>query len=435
MVSARGAPPEPFHRWIHYKQGFSPGLVRLFLQEQAGRFHRPNALPLLDPFAGSGTVTIECARRGVPAIGVEALASLAFLANARSEREMPPWPEALAREYPILGGTRPAQDGMPALKPGMLKASQDMAAARAAMPPERRSAVAIGWESIADRLTHPLHRAALMLAVGRRHTSSGRLNRGADPFLQVLDDVLTMIREDLLQPLTIANVVHEGDARCLTMIDDQSIGGILTSPPYISRHDYASIAAPYERVYRHWFPPGESNRPRETQMAGRVKPGASSRAAGFSPRGDAHPPRAAGFSPRDDAPPRRAAGFSPRDERRFASGTSVPDPAREAADQLEAIGERKLAAEVRAYFVDLAQVLSECHRVLAPGGICWMVIGGARLKDVHIPSDIIVAEQAESIGFDIETVRVAREVTNSRRKFGRIGHIAPRESVIVVTKR
>ena len=31
LVTAQGNAREPFHRWLPYRQGFSPGLVRLFL--------------------------------------------------------------------------------------------------------------------------------------------------------------------------------------------------------------------------------------------------------------------------------------------------------------------------------------------------------------------------------------------------------------------
>jgi len=403
MVTARGAPDEPFHRWIHFKQGFSPSLVRLFLKEQADRGTARNDLPVLDPFAGSGTVPIECARGRVQAVGVEALASLAFLADARHEHELPPFP---AIDDAIQGETISDDDaGKEASDVGDGTETRDDAE----------------WTAIADRLAHPLHRAALMLAVGRRHTSAGKLNRSADPLPESLQKVLAMIREDVRSRLAISNVTHHGDARQLAMIDDESIGAILTSPPYLSRHDYAAIVAPLDRVYRHWFPADDTDRPRASQMAGR----ATVRS----------PNRAAGFSQRDDARPSRAAGFSPRDDRRSGSDASLPDAAREAAVQLEMVGEAKLASVVRAYFVDLARVVAECHRVLAPGGVAWFVVGGSRLKGVHIPSDVIVAEQMQAAGFTVNAIRVAREVTGSRRKFGRLGHIAPRESVIVASKR
>jgi hypothetical protein len=71
---------------------------------------------------------------------------------------------------------------------------------------------------------------------------------------------------------------------------------------------------------------------------------------------------------------------------------------------------------------------------MRPGGVAWFVIGGARLKDVYVPADLIVAELAESFGFGIRSIRTARDLTPSRRKFGRVGHVAPRESVVVLAR-
>jgi len=51
---------------------------------------------------------------------------------------------------------------------------------------------------------------------------------------------------------------------------------------------------------------------------------------------------------------------------------------------------------------------------------------------VYVPSDLIVAEIAERIGFQVEAIRVARDLVGAARKFGRLGHIAPRESLLVM---
>ena len=127
MVTSQNAQREPYHRWMRYRQGFSPELVRLFLSENDAGASESARRPLLDPFSGAGTVVLECGRRNVRAIGVEAMASLAFLASVAGEKGVP--------ELPDLGECRT-------------------------------------WKEAADRLDLPVHRAALMCAVGRRHTSA-----------------------------------------------------------------------------------------------------------------------------------------------------------------------------------------------------------------------------------------------------------------------
>src|SRR3990172_5241157 len=168
LVTAEGGRRESFHCWIPYKQGFSPGLVRQFLGENQRTQKEWASHPVLDPFSGSGTCVVECARHSVCAIGVEAIAAVVFFSDAKCEREFPMLPETSGASM---------------------------------------------WQEIADRIELPVHRAALMLAVGRQHTTAGRANRGARPLGVVLDEVVLMMRDDLFHPLSQVNRVEVGDAR------------------------------------------------------------------------------------------------------------------------------------------------------------------------------------------------------------------------------
>jgi hypothetical protein len=348
LVTAKGAPREPFHRWMNYAQGFSPELVRVFLREAEGLDPRRTNWPLLDPFSGSGTVVIECARQAVRAEGVEAMASLAFLSSLMGENSFP--------EPPALSDCTT-------------------------------------WEQAADRLKLPIHRAALMYAVGRRHTSAGKPNPQAPPLLEAFEQVVRMMRDDLRKPLPVVNPVRQGDARRLEHVEAGAIGGILTSPPYLSRHDYTKVLRPYEVVYQHWYG-GRSAAQRRTDQL------------------PAHPDALA----------------------RPSSAQAMPSAVEEACASLLAGGEKKLAAVVGAYFDDLFAVLAECRRVLRPGAPCWVVIGGARLRGVYVPSDSILADSAAAYGFTVRSVRVARNLINVGRKFGRLTSVAPRESVLVLRR-
>ena len=365
LVTAEGGRREPFHRWIPYKQGFSPGLVRQFLGENPRTPKEWASHPVLDPFSGSATCVVECARHGVCALGVEAIAALVFLAQAKFDREFPPLPPGARLE-------------------SRTKASM--------------------WQEIADRVELPVHRAALMLAVGRQHTTAGRTNRGAGPLEVVLAEVAVMMRDDLFHPLPQVNRVEVGDARRIPPIDDGAIGGILTSPPYLSRHDYTQITSPYETVYGYWYHGQEYVEQVRAEIRLKTVPSTLTPTLSLEGRGGG------------GIPSRTVAA------------------AEEAAEWLMKIGQAKLAGVVRGYVEDMTLVLHECHRTLAPGGVCWMVVGGARIKDVYVPSDLMVAEIAEGCGFRVEAIRVARDLVGAARKFGRLGHVAPRESLLVMRR-
>ncbi|MFQ5491172.1 MAG: hypothetical protein ACE5GE_10655 [Phycisphaerae bacterium] len=347
LVTATGRAEEPFHRWLPFKLAFSPELVRRFLSQHALAADQKQPAPLLDPFCGAGTFVIECARQGVPTRGIEASEALVYVARSTGADG---WPD----------------------------------------PPDLSDCPT--WQDAAQRLTQPIHRCALICAVTRQHAGDGHLNKSAPPLLDVWSDVLQMMNDDLRQPLPIKPDVIPGDGRQLSDIPDASIRGILTSPPYLSRHDYTRVTRPAETVYRYWHLGRALHERRDDQIR-------------------AHP----------------------RAYARDWSGRPHPAVA-EACEALLAVDQPKLAGVVRSYFEDLNQALAQCHRVLAPGAPFWMVIGGARFKDIYVPSDTILADLAETIGLTVHSIRVARRLTPGGRKLGSLPNVAPRESILVMHK-
>lgn len=393
LVTAADARIEPYHRWLPFRQGFSPGLVRRFLNDVVSPDARDPDAPVLDPFSGTGTTVVECARAGVTAAGREASPALAFLTKTKFQHPFPAW------TAPLL--------------------SND-------------------WREIAVHLDREHHRAALILAVARQYTSAGRPNPTAPPLAQLLPDVIAMMRDDFRRPLGLVNSVTLGDARRADEIELESVRAILTSPPYLSRHDYVDITAPLEEVHRFWYT--ESH----TVDSSAVKSDSTAMNAGHEP---ATATQLRASTKRISATRRKLSSdalpaSSPSDGAHEVDRGSVnegafdfePDAVQEVRAVLHSTGERKLATIAGSYFEDLRSVLRQCHRVLRRGSVSWFVIGGARLKGSYVPSDLIFAEQAEQLGFAVESILVARDLIHARRKFGRIGHIAPRESVVVIVK-
>jgi hypothetical protein len=347
LVTGADLHTEPHHRWLPYSQGFSPALVRLFLETAEGIDYGAPA-GVLDPFAGSGTTPIECAKANVAHAGVEALEPLAFLARCTSLAEFPPLPD--------LRGAHT-------------------------------------WQEAAERLVEPIHRAALMLAYGRRFDTDGRPRADAPPLHELFNDVVRMIRADQRTPLPRPVEVEPGDARWLTLLDE-SAGAMLTSPPYLSRHDYPQRTKPLLRVYRAWHADADMAAQRQRQMRAH----AEAQAAGKRMPRESHPAE---------------------------------------LESIEALRIRSLgpiADVVSAYFDDLALFLSEAARVIRPGCPAWVVIGGARMRDVYIPSDLLAAEMAEAVGFEVRELRIARRLISAGRKLGTLHNIAPRETVLILRR-
>ncbi|MCH7873446.1 MAG: hypothetical protein IID33_17245 [Planctomycetes bacterium] len=248
------------------------------------------------------------------------------------------------------------------------------------------------WQEFAERLVAPIHRAALICAVARQHATDGKPLRNPRPLTDELHAVIEMMREDLRTPLMRRPMAETGDARDLSALADDSIAGILTSPPYLSRHDYTRLTRPHEQVYGYWQPTAPPTRQRKTQVR-------------------AHP----------------------KAYRRDWGHAQHPSVA-EACDALRLRGETKLAGIVRSYFDDLTAAMHEFARVLRGGGPCWLVIAGARLKNVYIPSDTIIADMAQDCGFTAVELRVARRLINIGRNFGGLTNVSPRETLLVLRR-
>lgn len=387
LVTAQSAQLEPFHRWTRYRQGFSPELVRRFLAEYIAPRGDHDAMPILDPFSGSGTVVVECARRKVVACGLDASPALVRLAQARFELEFVEPPQ-------------PAPD-------------EEL-------------------HRYAERLTHPSQRAALLAAEARRFAGDGRPLRNPEPLAKRLDEVAAMMREDLRVPLAWSNDCRVDDARTMDTVEDQSVGGVLTSPPYLSRYDYAAITDPLDELAQLWDPAANvgARVPAHPRASVESRPMPSVDGAVVGPESDAADELNESDMPGgdwepldDDQPP---APISP----------AGPHPAViEARDVLRQAGHRRLARVVDAYFTDMDRFLQAGVRVLAPGAPVWLVIGGARLKDVYVPTDLVLAEMAGAVGFEVEEVRVARDLSDARRRLGGLTKTAPRESILVMSRR
>jgi hypothetical protein len=329
---------EPLHRWLPYRQGFAPELVREFLKNAEVE----NGV-ILDPFSGSGTTVIECSRENIPAVGIEALGSIAFLSSVRLNNknvELVSFPE----------GEKDAE---------IVYSTADTA----------------------------LHRAAVLMAQSRTVKGDGSPRKNCEPFEQLLSECTGLINEDLKHLPDPCGKIIQGDARMIPLADN-SVGGILTSPPYLSRYDYTKVVRPVEQLY---YGTNYNKEGRSVQLRAHHKA-------------------------------------------YFRKWKGRPNPAVvEVCDRLNESGKKREAGAVRSYFEDMEMVLAESMRVLQVGAPLVMVVAGALFAKEYVPSDIIIAEICSEMGFEIEEILRLREFGMGKR-LGDLDNIAPREVILSVRK-
>ncbi|MHC4884445.1 MAG: DNA methyltransferase [Planctomycetota bacterium] len=324
----------PLHRWLPYRQGFSPMLVESWLE--SGELASG---PVLDPFCGSGTTVVEAARLGREAVGVEVQPSLVFLTNLKLGHF------GLAEEVSI-----PCESG---------ELADLYAAART-----------------------PHERGAVLLAASRTVKGDGRPRKNLPPMHELVREMETLIAEDGAWSLPANGQVHCGTATELPFGDD-SIGGILTSPPYLPRYDYVKVVKPMEVL----LASGEGGQP----MAAHRRAGA----------------------------------------RKW--GNKMHGAVREVVDRLKQEERNKSAGMVRSYFDELERVVQECARVLEPGAPMTWVIAGATVDKVYVPSDLLLAAFCRSAGLEVEEIIQVRTF-GGLRKLGNLQDVAPREIILSARK-
>lgn len=71
---------------------------------------------------------------------------------------------------------------------------------------------------------------------------------------------------------------------------------------------------------------------------------------------------------------------------------------------------------IRGYFTDMKSNLEDIKEVSAEGGRCYIVVGNSAYDSVLIPSDLILSEIAEEVGFEVKSIQMARHLTTSSQQ-------------------
>ncbi len=366
----------PIHRWFRYSAGFAAQWVSQVLAEWGIKKEHL----VLDPFAGSGTVSVVCDTLGIPSIGVEAHPVVARILKAKLLWTTPP--ESVT-EFAAAVLTQ-AQKKKPhaATFPLLIKRSYE--------PDTLASLDALksAWLLMQDKSPESELVWLALTAILRSTSTAGTAQwqyilpnktkkRVIEPFF-AFQQQIGIIKADLRWMQARANQSYAniiaGDARTFADITSCNIDAVITSPPYANNYDYAD-ALRFEMTF--W---GDVN--------------------GW---GDIH-----------DAVRRYLIVSSSQHSSRerlvlddlLASEAVAPirpelaKVVHELADVRESHGGKKhYHTMVAAYCRDISIVLQQLRRVCKPGSrMCW-VIGDSAPYGVYCPVERWIAELAIAAGF------------------------------------
>lgn len=91
---------------------------------------------------------------------------------------------------------------------------------------------------------------------------------------------------------------------------------------------------------------------------------------------------------------------------------------------------------LRGYFDDMYKVISRISNLLKTGDQCEIVVANSSYKGIIVPTDLLLANIAQSIGFTVEQIIAARTMRSSSQQVPELKSKKQlmRESVIILTK-
>ena len=97
---------------------------------------------------------------------------------------------------------------------------------------------------------------------------------------------------------------------------------------------------------------------------------------------------------------------------------------------------KKIPNVVRGYFDDMYQLLTKLFIQTQKNGYVAIVVGNSAYSGVIIPTDAIIAEFAQEIGFSLENILVTRHLTTSSQQKTALSDLKQylRESIIILKK-
>lgn len=395
----------PRHRWYYYKEGFSPELVNKVIDELS---LTEDSL-VVDPFNGSGTVTLTCAIRGVRSLGIEVNPFTAFIAKTKAQnadsRQLLNHSENLLAfikenlyESPRIGySTFTEREGLDkwlfnidvvnAYETGIQYLQQNTEGA------------------VTDILKLSMISALMSNANARRdgkclkykaHWKDNKCNK--ESFLQSLADRVKCCVEDVKSTLiSVAPLIVCQDAR--TGIEEQVLEPFklcITSPPYLNTFDYTDIYRP-ELIMGGFVENNEAlYRLRMETVRSHIQ------AKWAAPEG-------------------------------LQFGRELNKVLKHLNDHADMLMNPRIPQMVQAYFEDMFTVLKSLYNKAERGSQVWYVVSTSSYAGIEIPVDIIIGRIGKSVGFKLRSINELRKIRKRKTRYS--GNVVfLRESLIILSK-
>lgn len=391
----------PRFRWYGYKEGFSSQLV----EEAIANVGVGPGDYILDPFNGSGTVTLTASLNGINSIGIEVNPFVAFMAATKLENC--PIDEFMDGIDDVLSRARQGEESP---LNSYSTFSEQGVNEKWLFNSSVLNSFEGSWRSVSEfsESKKKIYQLSMIAAAmdNCNATKDGKClkyrhnwaSRGFDEtsYSKSLEDRLLKCKEDLEStPILMKAKVINGDARNLIKSLPKEYKLCITSPPYLNSFDYTDIYRPELFLGKFINSNQELKELRYKTIRSHVEV--------VLPK------------PNKD------------------SFGDVYYSIYKQISESNNMWSKQIPIMIQSYFDDMENVISQLFSKAKTGGELWLVVANSVYVGVEIPVDLILAEIGTRNMWKLKRIEVLRYINRRKSKYnGNIDRV--RESLIVFSK-
>lgn len=389
----------PRHRWYYYKEGFSPELVKSAIEEIG--LSKDDII--LDPFNGSGTVTLTAATEGYNSVGFEVNPFTCFIAQTKVINTSPKsFEKSILRTITSLG------KGKISSLETFSTFSESTKKNKWLFNKKVLRAFEAGRLHIEEENHYNSKLLKLALISSAMKNSNVRkdgkcvrykknwkdLDYNKDSFIETFINEAALIKDDLNNFIKVRPNIYNGDCRKNINKLDKKFKLCITSPPYLNTFDYTDIYRPELFI-------GDFIADNDELYNLRLKTVRSHVQANWK---------------------------LPKEQ---SFGHSFDDAYNQIKSNPEMLMHKNIPQMILAYFEDMKKIFTSLKEKAEKGASLWFVVSTSAYANVHIPVDLILADIAIQVGWSLKEIGVLREIY--KRKTRHSPDIDKlRESVIIL---
>lgn len=375
---------KPLQRWFRYKEGFSINLVKQLISEY---IYTSNGV-ILDPFLGSGSTIVAANQSGFKGIGFEVNPFSHFLArNKLRNYNKDVLHEFSSKAQELLSDlTLNLEYSFPKLSISDKVFSEEiehyfMSLKQAILlekyhNDEVKELLLLGWLACLEEVSN--YRKAGNGLKKRKYVKPRKLDTVIvrDLLKTQYDTMLADIKNQSV--IFNSKIINDTSLNMKKYIKPNTIDGIIFSPPYANCFDYTEI---YKLEL--WF----------------------------------------GDFVKEYSDLKKLRKQSLRSHLNSDLKSELDNKSTEFLLSLieklkkKDLWANKIPVMIESYFTDMFTIIDHSYNVLKKDGLCAIVVGNSSYGGIIIPTDLILAEYAESVGFTVDKIEVDRFIITSSQQY------------------